>query len=106
MNIGTELIAEERRSQILKEGFTPDHDKQHREGELVQAAMCYATVASAQIRGSSVEEWPVSMFDGFADSIVEWPWDEEFYKPSPDVIRNLVKAGALIAAQIDRIQSR
>jgi hypothetical protein len=33
-----------------------------------------------------------------------WPWDQDWWKPSPDPIRNLVKAGALIAAEIDRLQ--
>ncbi len=32
-----------------------------------------------------------------------WPWEEVWFKPSPDQVRNLVKAGALIAAEIDRI---
>jgi hypothetical protein len=35
-----------------------------------------------------------------------WPWDPSWWKPSPDPIRNLVKAGALIAAEIDRLQRR
>lgn len=33
-----------------------------------------------------------------------WPWDASWWKPSADPIRNLVKAGALIAAEIDRLQ--
>lgn len=33
-----------------------------------------------------------------------WPWDENWWKPSLDPIRNLVKAGALLAAEIDRLQ--
>ena len=33
-----------------------------------------------------------------------WPWDDEWWKPTPDDrIRELVKAGALIAAEIDRL---
>ena len=32
----------------------------------------------------------------------DWPWPPEFWKPSDDPVRNLVKAGALIAAEIDR----
>jgi hypothetical protein len=34
----------------------------------------------------------------------DWPWNDDDWKPSPDPIRNLVKAGALIAAEIDRLQ--
>lgn len=35
-----------------------------------------------------------------------WPWDKEWWKPSKDQVRNLVKAGALIAAEIDRLQRK
>lgn len=31
------------------------------------------------------------------------PWDAEWWKPSADPIRNLEKAGALLAAGIDRL---
>ena len=36
----------------------------------------------------------------------DWPssWNTSWWKPSADPIRNLVKAGALIAAEIDRLQ--
>ncbi len=36
----------------------------------------------------------------------QWPedWEAEAWKPSADPVRNLVKAGALIAAEIDRLQ--
>jgi hypothetical protein len=34
-----------------------------------------------------------------------WPWDREWWKPTPNNrIRELAKAGALIAAEIDRLQ--
>jgi hypothetical protein len=37
--------------------------------------------------------------------IVAWPWDKGWWKPTPDNrIRELEKAGALIAAEIDRLQ--
>lgn len=104
MKTGTELIADERQRQISQEGWSPEHDDTHENGELTMAAMCYGSVASAEARGSSADEWPVEMFNGFNDSLVSWPWEEEAYKPSDDPIRNLVKAGALIAAEIDRLQ--
>lgn len=103
MKTGIELIAEERQRQIEKEGWTPAHDDTHTTGELTEAAQCYACVAGAQIRGSGVEEWPVELFDGFHDSLLQWPWDDDDYKPSEYAIRNLIKAGALIAAEIDRL---
>jgi len=33
-----------------------------------------------------------------------WPWEWDQWKPSLDPIRNLEKAGALIAAEIDRLR--
>lgn len=37
-------------------------------------------------------------------STASWPFDASWWKPSNDPIRNLIKAGALIAAEIDRLQ--
>lgn len=38
------------------------------------------------------------------DCPAEWPWDEMLWKPTPDDrIRELAKAGALIATEIDRL---
>lgn len=79
MSTGAELIAAERRRQVEVEGYTAEHDAQrgHPE-ELVRAALCYAS--------------------GFSDG---WPWRPRDYKPGRDRVRELVKAGALIAAAID-----
>jgi hypothetical protein len=104
MKTGIELIAEERERQIKQEGWSIAHDSvRHTEGELTDAALCYATVGSAQLRGASVEEWPVEMFAD--DMLTDWPWEKRWYKPSPHAERNLVKAGALIAAELDRIRN-
>jgi hypothetical protein len=82
------LIAAERQRQISAEGWTPDHDAEHTIGELVDAAVCY-------LRHGLDAESPV---------IWPWPWDESWWKPSDDSIRNLVRAGALVTAEIDRLQ--
>jgi len=95
MKTGIELIADERARQINAEGWSPDHDDGHVEAELTHAAICYADVAASQaVVGGRGESY------GPAD---EWPWDFEWFKPSDDPVRNLVKAGALIAAEIDRL---
>jgi hypothetical protein len=46
--------------------------------------------------------------DGTLTPPRDWPdnWSEDWFKASVDPIRNLVKAGALIAAEIDRIQQQ
>lgn len=90
---GVDLIAAERQRQIEVEGWTPEHDdSEHRYGDLTQAAVSYAQNAICQIQHSDYPR-PLS-----------WPWAFSWWKPSTDPIRNLVKAGALIAAEIDRLQ--
>jgi hypothetical protein len=86
---GAELIAAERKRQMSEEGWTPGHDDGHAECELVCAAACYLN-----------EHAKIPTVHSFID----WPWDLRFWKPSDDPIRNLVKAGALIAAEIDRLK--
>ena len=82
---GLAAIAIERRRQIEAEGWTPEHDDQHKRGELARAGACYAI---ADELGSERE--------------LLWPWSEDWWKPAGR-IRNLGKAGALIAAEIDRL---
>lgn len=90
---GVELIAEERKRQIEIEGWTAEHDAKYVCGELTDAAVCYA------IRGY----WR-TRYDSFLKIV--WPWDPKWWKPSQDDrIRELAKAGALIAAEIDRLQN-
>lgn len=84
---GTDLIKAERTRQITKEGFDFIHDESHRDSELIYAAMAYAYA---------------TMDDEFAAKDC-WPWDNDDLKIDDDPIRNLVKAGALIAAEIDRM---
>lgn len=92
MKTGIELIAEERQRQIEKEGYTAEHDQQHTSDQLAGAATAYAYPPEWCYPGADIRE------EG-------WPFDDG-YKPSPDNrLRELVKAGALIAAAIDRLQS-
>jgi hypothetical protein len=87
---GAEQIVTERIRQRCTEGWTPEHDDEHVEGELARAAACYAKPAEAR--------WPTRGVP------VSWPWSPGDWKPDPDDrIRELVKAGALIAAEIDRL---
>jgi hypothetical protein len=89
------LIADERARQVSDEGWSPEHDDTHRRGELARAAACYAVQAEEQARG-----FPV--LKGIMPK--RWPWQYEWWKPSADPLRNLVKAGALIVAEIERLQ--
>jgi hypothetical protein len=95
---GIEMIAAERERQVSDEGWTPEHDDTHARAELLAAAVAYAVNAEVAINGH--DAWPTAQDVG-------WPWDEASWKPrSDDPVRDLVKAGALIAAEIDRIQRR
>jgi len=91
---GIELIANERQRQIDAEGWTAEHDSKHYSGEIIAAARSYAKVAQKQVCGLPTHQLP----------FFEWPWDDKWWKPSDNPVRNLVKAGALIAAEIDRLQ--
>lgn len=89
---GVQLIADERRRQINVEGWTAEHDDEHTKGELIIASICYAIQPTL----------PDEIKKSGTPSI--WPWEDAWWKPSEDPIRNLVKAGALLAAEIDRRQ--
>ena len=96
MKTGSELIAIERKRQIEEEGWTPKHDNMHRGHEL-----CYAAAA-----------YILTIIEPDGDHYKLWPWDMRYFKPTvkkfesneDNEIRQMVKAGALIAAEIDRLQ--
>lgn len=91
---GVALIAQERERQTSAEGWTSWHDDHHAEGEMALAGAIYA--------------WPHPRPTEMVTR--QWPWSRSWWKPAKDPsdaeqrIRELVKAGALIAAEIDRLQ--
>jgi hypothetical protein len=90
---GIERIAAERKRQIEEEGFTEIDDVYWESGELARAAMCYCMEPDIDYEAGDEPAIPK-----------EWPWEDQWWKPTPDNrIRELEKAGALIAAEIDRI---
>lgn len=95
-------IMTERARQIEKEGWSEEHDHDHDLGELSMAAAAYASVASAQARGASVDDFPADMIAVMMMSEGDWPWDPSWWKPK-DQRRNLVRAAALIVAEIERM---
>lgn len=93
MKTGIELIAEERQRQVELEGFTAERDQEYEHDELAWAAATYALPSNANTPNFK--------------RIHLWPWDKSWWKPSPDErVRELAKAGALIAAEIDRLQKQ
>lgn len=91
-----DVIAERFRQQSV-EGWTPEHDDEHGDGELALAASCYAE--NFALFSTWQEGEPVDWSD--APQPANWPWSSEWWKPSSPR-RDLVKAGALILAEIER----
>lgn len=90
---GALRIAGERERQIENKGYTREHDfTQHTTEELLDAVRCYFNEAELQVTGHK-------LFDRIPRL---WPWDPLAWKPAATSTRNLEKAGALIAAAIDR----
>lgn len=114
MKTGAQLISEERARQIAKEGWSTAHDDEHGDGSLAMAAACYALPKREMRRATRTEDRDLA---GRGDGPVWvrmrisyriprlWPgsWHPSWWKPK-DRVRDLVRAGALIAAEIDRLQ--
>lgn len=105
MKKGAELITEERHRQINKCGNSAALDDNYKKGTLAMAAITYATVASSSpiIRESFRERAAQNQ------RLNHWPWESQYLRVSADDchssrIRELTKAGALIAAEIDKLQ--
>ncbi len=101
MKTGIEIISEERERQISSEGWTADHDDKHKNAELIKAAIVYSDYVGTEIIN---EKFSKTNKDYIIPDL--WPWDIKWWKPSKDPVRNLAKAGALIAAEIDRLQRK
>lgn len=91
-------IAAERRRQVEAEGWTPQHDDEHKAGELADAAACYA----ATTRAFQCEQRAGREYEPFAVYRDLWPWDDEWWKPKTRR-RDLIRAAALIVAEIQRL---
>ncbi|MCW5727212.1 hypothetical protein [Parvibaculum sp.] len=91
-------ILNERARQIHAEGWTPEHDDEHDKGEMAMAAAAYAWIAADT---DDARAAPLgSRLSGHAPAL--WPWDRKWWKPkSPRY--DLVRAGALILAEIERL---
>lgn len=99
LGTGIKAIASERERQLCMEGFSRDSDEQYREGELARAATAYVQLAAMDLQVGSRKHIASQEPPFF------WPWAPEWWKPV-DARHDLVRAGALIAAQIDLIDSQ
>lgn len=80
-----EWIRDEREAQVAK-GYTAEHDNEHDGCELAWAAVSYASYAADEDQGMPL-----------------WPFDEAPEIPGSQ-LEALVKAGACIVAEIERVQ--
>lgn len=116
MSKGAELIVTERCRQITNEKWSPKHDDEHKNGELAMAASCYAAPATIYRQEEDLANR--------VEFVEPWPWEPHWDKrygygsrknnpgnvlPNPASFTSkerkdlLVKAGALIAAELDRL---
>lgn len=104
---GVQLIKLERDNQLVANNFTLKHDLQHRHGTLSCAAAAY-------IRFAKCDNWAREVFrhNTEENGLYElWPFPKAEFKPSQQDsldcrIKELSKAGALIAAEIDLLLYR
>ena len=82
-------VLTERARQQSEEGWTQAHDDQHLGGEMAKAAACYA------------------MYFDFRLGVCppDWPWAQSWWKQK-NPRRDLVRAAALILAEIERIDRK
>ncbi len=81
-------VLAERQRQVEAEGWTSEYDDDHDDGELAAAAAAYALSAA-----NCVVELPYHRV---------WPWQTNWWKPTTPR-RDLVKAAALLIAEIERL---
>lgn len=87
---GVDYLLAERVRQIVDHGRTPEWDDRHTTGGLVKAALSYCTAALG------LSDWKNTPPPS------SWPWDNRHWKPTTRR-RNLEKVGALIAAELERM---
>ena len=80
---------------MVAEGFDIKHDDAHCDGSLAMAAAAYCIPVLDRDTGGNLIQIRLAV----------WPFEPSQFKPVPtDRIRELVKAGALVVAEIERLQ--
>lgn len=92
--LADKLIDMERTRQIYCEGWSRKNDDiENNEGELLQAAICYFELEKGE---------KIQPNKGVP---TEWPWQRKWWKPKTKM-SNLVRAGALCVAEIERLNRK
>jgi hypothetical protein len=85
-------VIHERLRQVHKHGFGPVHDDMHVRGEILDAALSYA-YAAINVGNDTMKKPPK-----------EWPWEAKDWKPAETAGENLIKATALMIAELERLK--
>jgi len=93
-------VLAERRRQVEAEGWTPSHDDNY-SGEMALAASSYALAAATGMQHRPEPD----VYTSTIQPGNRWPWDRKWWKPT-NPRRDLVKAGALILAEIERVDRK
>jgi len=105
---GARRIMRERRRQIQQEGWSESHDDKLIDDQLAWAAVCYAAPERVftLLKGVVPTDPVISFHDPWPESLDPTFDKRPSIKRKPSVrtrVRALEKAGALIAAEIDRL---
>lgn len=100
----------ERQRQVEAEGYDTAHDDEHTDGSLAAAAACYALpkpriVNRQEDRDVSCGRGECAVWRSVTFHVpAMWPdsWDPEYWNPK-DRRRDLVRAAALVVAEIERL---
>lgn len=86
LNRAARDVVAERQRQVSAEGYSLYRDDLYVKGELAEAGATYANLAGNPKHISTA-----------------WPWGQATFKPSADRRRDMVKAAALLLAEIERL---
>ena len=82
--------------------YTPEHDDAQVQGQLSRAAAAYAVASTSAIYEDDKVR-PTKWDHSYIPNVDRlWPWNWTYWKPK-DRRHDLVRAGALILAELERI---
>lgn len=94
-----QMFSDERQRQVSEEGWTPEHDDEHVNGELADAAAGYASPRK-------LYRDPLIREDGTINLEVRYlyPFNNPYFRERKDRKRQLIIAGALLIAELERLE--
>lgn len=100
MNNFLELVKVEREKQINKHGYTHEHDDEHTDGSIADAAACYAAT-NQMLYGDDFTE----MHNGIPSIKYLFPWDSKYLKREEKTRKEqIITACAMLMAEYERLE--